>query len=49
MILQSLKEGILKKDEAREVALELVEKGFRIEPKLLVKIFKEVESFKPQQ
>ncbi len=49
VILQSLRGGMLNKDEAREVALELIEKGFRVEPKLLARILKEVESFMPQR
>lgn len=47
VILRSLREGMQSRAEAREVTLELIEKGFRIEPKLLARILKEIESFKP--
>jgi len=47
VLLRALREGILGKDEAREAILELVEKGFRIDPRLLARILRKVESFTP--
>jgi predicted nucleic acid-binding protein len=38
---------MLGKDEAREAILQLVEKGFRIDPRLLARILKEIEGFTP--
>jgi hypothetical protein len=45
VILKALREELLDKDRAREAVLQLVEKGFRIEPRLLARILKEIESF----
>jgi predicted nucleic acid-binding protein len=45
VILKALREELLDKDGAREAVLQLVEKGFRIEPRLLARILKEIESF----
>jgi len=49
VLLRALREGMLGKEEAREVVLELVEKGFRIDPKLLARILKEIEGFTPRE
>jgi len=45
VIMKALREEILNKDEAKEAVLQLISKGFRIEPKLLARILKEIESF----
>jgi len=47
VILKAFRERILSKDEAREAVLQLIGKGFRIEPRLLARILKEIESFTP--
>jgi len=44
-ITKALREEALNKDEAKEALLQLISKGFRIEPKLLARILKEIESF----
>ena len=49
IILTALREGLLGKGEAREAMLELVEKGFRVEPKLLARMLREIESFTPRR
>lgn len=46
VILRGLKEGYLKREEAREAMFELVEKGFRIEPRLLSRILRAVDAYK---
>ncbi len=43
VIMTSLRRGILDKKEAKEIMLTLVRKGFRIEPKLLARIIKEID------
>jgi len=43
VILKALKKGLLKRDEAKEATLLLIEKGFRIEPKLLARILREID------
>jgi len=48
VIMEGLREGLLGKDEAKEAVLELISKGFRIEPKLLARILKEIEGFTPR-
>jgi len=45
VIMKAIREEALKKDEAKEALLQLISKGFRIEPKLLARILKEIESF----
>ncbi|MEM3726311.1 MAG: DUF3368 domain-containing protein [Candidatus Bathyarchaeia archaeon] len=45
VIMKALREELLNKDEAKEIVLRLVSKGFRIEPKLLAKILSEIEKF----
>lgn len=45
VILKALREQLLNKDKAREAVLQLVEKGFRVEPRLLARILREIEGF----
>jgi len=45
VIMKALREELLDKAEAKETVLELVSKGFRIEPKLLARILSEIERF----
>lgn len=45
IIMKAMKEKMLNKDEAKEAILQLIIKGFRIEPKLLARILKEIEGF----
>lgn len=45
IVLFALREGMLDKGEAKEIMLQLVEKGFRVDPKLLARIFREIEAF----
>jgi len=45
VIMKALREEILNKDEAKEAVLQLISKGFRIEPRLLTRILKEIEVF----
>jgi len=47
VIVKALREGLLDKREAKEATLQLISKGFRIEPKLLARILREIESFTP--
>jgi len=47
MILKALREGLLNKDETKEAVSSMINKGFRIEPKLLTRILKEIENFVP--
>ncbi len=49
VILKALKEGLLSKDRAREATLEPVEKGFRVEPKLLARMLREIDGFTSQR
>lgn len=49
VILKALREELLDKDEAREAVLQLIEKGFRVEPRLLARILKEIEGFDLQR
>jgi len=46
VIMTSLRCGLLDNKEAKEIMLTLVRKGFRIEPKLLARIIKEIDDFK---
>jgi len=48
VIMKALREELLNKYEAKEAALQLINKGFRIEPKLLARVLKEIESFTPR-
>ena len=43
VIMTALRNDLLDKAEAKEAVLNLVRKGFRIEPKLLAKIIQEIE------
>lgn len=45
VILRALSSELLDKAEAKEIVLTLVSKGFRIEPNLLARIIREVETF----
>ena len=47
VILRALREGSLNKDEAKEAVSSMINRGFRIEPKLLTRILKEIENFVP--
>jgi predicted nucleic acid-binding protein len=49
VLLRALREGILSKDDAREAILQLVQKEFRIDPRLLTRLLKEVECFTPRR
>ena len=44
VIMKALREELLNKAEAKEMVLELISKGFRIEPRLLVRILREIET-----
>ena len=44
VIMKALREELLNKAEAKEMVLELISKGFRIEPRLLVRILREIEA-----
>ncbi|MDI6904078.1 MAG: DUF3368 domain-containing protein [Candidatus Bathyarchaeia archaeon] len=48
VIIKALREELLDRAEAKEIALELVSKDFRIEPKLLARILREIETFVPR-
>jgi predicted nucleic acid-binding protein len=43
VIMKTLREKLLDKAEAKEIVLTLVSKGFRIEPKLLARILREID------
>ncbi len=45
VIMRALREKLLGKAEAKEILLTLVSKGFRIEPKLLARMLREIERF----
>ncbi len=47
ILLRALREGILDRDEAKEAMLQLIEKGFRIDPRLLARMLKEIEDYIP--
>jgi len=42
--MKALREELLDKAEAKEIVLGLISKGFRIEPKLLARILREIET-----
>jgi predicted nucleic acid-binding protein len=44
VIFKGLEEGCLKREETTETVLRLVEKGFRIEPGLLSRILRAIET-----
>lgn len=48
VVLKALREELLHKDEAREAVLRLIDKGFRIEPRLLTRVLREIEGFVPR-
>ena len=48
VIMKALREELLSKDEAKEATIRLINTGFRIEPKLLARMLKEIENFTPQ-
>ena len=48
IITRALKQGLLTNQEAKDSVLELISRGFRIEPKQLARILREIEHFKPQ-
>lgn len=45
LVLRGLREAIYTQDEAKDVISSMVEKGFRIEPRLLTRVFREIERF----
>jgi len=45
VILKSLREGLLIQDEAKEALIGMINKGFRIEPRLLTRVLKEIDNF----
>ena len=45
VIYKALREGLLNRDEAKEVVSSMINKGFRIEPKLLTRILKQIDNF----
>ena len=44
VIMTSLRRQLIDKTEAKEKVLELVMKGFRIEPKLFARLIREIET-----
>ena len=49
VVMKALREKLLGGDEAKEIVLALVSKGFRIEPKLLARILREIETSIPRR
>jgi predicted nucleic acid-binding protein len=49
VIMKALREELLDRAEAKEIVLALVSKGFRIEPNLLARVLREIESFIPRR
>lgn len=49
VVMEALRGELLDRTEAKEMVLALVGKGFRIEPKLLVRILREIETFIPRR
>lgn len=45
VIMKALREELIDKAEAKDMVVALVSKGFRIEPKLLVRMLGEIERF----
>jgi predicted nucleic acid-binding protein len=43
VVMKALREELLKRTEAKEIVLALVSRGFRIEPKLLARILREID------
>jgi predicted nucleic acid-binding protein len=48
VIMAALQCDLLDNAEAKETVLTLVRKGFRIEPKLLARIIREIDAYKPK-
>ena len=48
VVMKALREKLLDRVEAKEIVLALVSKGFRIEPKLLARILREIETSIPR-
>lgn len=48
VIMKALREELLDKTEAKDMVLALVDKGFRIEPKLLARILREMDKYTPE-
>ena len=48
VVMKALKEEVLSRIEAKEMVLTLVGKGFRIEPKLLARILREIDTHMPE-
>lgn len=48
VIMKAFREELLDKAEAKEIVLELVSKSFRIEPKLLARILREIDMHVPE-
>jgi len=48
VILRALGEGLIDNENAKEHVLKLVNKGFRIEPRLLARILKEIDGTAPR-
>jgi hypothetical protein len=49
VVMKALREKLLDRVEAKEIVLALVSKGFRIEPKLLARILREIETSIPRR
>jgi hypothetical protein len=47
-IMKALRDKLLDRTEAKEMVLALVGKGFRIEPKLLARILREIDTYMPE-
>lgn len=45
VVLRSLREAIITQDEAKDVISSMVEKGFRIEPRLVTRVLREIERY----
>jgi len=43
VVMRAVREKLLRRTEAKEIVLTLVNKGFRIEPRLLARILREIE------
>jgi predicted nucleic acid-binding protein len=46
VIMMALRRGLLSGAEAKEAVLTLVQKGFRVEPKLLARMIREIDAYK---
>jgi predicted nucleic acid-binding protein len=45
VILKSLREAIIDKDEAKEAVSRMIKKGFRIDPRLYIRILEEIHNY----